>query len=193
MPGGWLFTPQKKPSCTFFTWGHSIGRKDEGLVMRAPTNIEQLLLLVDVIWAMSLGAVLGFERTRQGKSTGIRTLMLVAGASAFITAIGAWIAEVNEFGDPARTLAAFVQGIGFLGAGAIVRGGDKSVSGLTTAAGILYTAAIGAAVPLGFGIAATGVTLLGIVVLHVVGHAVHRSRYNSYESELEEGSDFGEV
>ena len=72
--------------------------------MPNPTVTEQLILVAEIAWAMLLGGILGLERARQRKATGVRTYMLVAGAACFVTSMGAWIAEVNEFGDPARVI-----------------------------------------------------------------------------------------
>jgi putative Mg2+ transporter-C (MgtC) family protein len=97
---------------------------------------------------MIFGAVIGIQRERAGKPAGVRTHMLVSsGAAVFILASG-------EFGmNPdsiSRVIQGLVTGIGFLGAGAILKLYDRrAVEGLTTAAGIWMTAALGVAVGLG--------------------------------------------
>jgi len=118
---------------------------------------------------MGLGAVIGIERERYDKPAGLRTHILVAGAAALVTAVAADLVLEGGQGDPSRGLHAVMTGIGFLGAGAILRPRKGPVGGLTTAATVFYTAAVGGAVAAGFGIAATGATLLAIFALSIVG------------------------
>lgn len=105
-------------------------------------------LLIRLAIAMVLGAVIGLQRQRTGKPAGLRTHILVAlGATLFI--IGPL--EFGMDGDAlSRVIQGLITGIGFLGAGAILKREEtKEVEGLTTAAGIWMTAAIGLAVGLG--------------------------------------------
>ena len=98
-----------------------------------------------ILLAAALGTVVGYEREHEGKPAGMRTHGMVALGAALFTVV-----SVHGFGagDPARVAAQIVTGVGFLGAGAILhqRG---SVRGLTTAASLWVTAAIGTAVGLG--------------------------------------------
>jgi putative Mg2+ transporter-C (MgtC) family protein len=146
---------------------------------------EQLALMGHLAGAMALGAVLGIQRQRHDKPAGLRTHMLVAGASALFTMLGMSLAlkfrnaaNLQASGaDPIRILHAIVIGIGFLGAGTIVRrGGDEHVEGLTTAASILMAAAIGIAVALEEYPLALAAALLGLVTLSVFGTIETRSR-----------------
>lgn len=129
----------------------------------------QLKVVLWIAWAMLLGGAIGYERAKASKAAGRRTHMLVAGAAALIVALSVEVTEGATLGDPSRGLHAVVTGIGFLGAGAIVQSKRGPVAGLTSAASMFYTAAIGCAVPLGFGIAATLATVMGLAVLAVVG------------------------
>jgi putative Mg2+ transporter-C (MgtC) family protein len=117
-----------------------------------------------LIVAMIFGAVIGIQRERAGKPAGLRTHMLVSsGAAVFVMASG-------EFGmnpdSVSRVIQGLITGIGFLGAGAILKIYDKrEVEGLTTAAGIWMTAALGVTVGLGrFGLALVA-TLLAWMTL----------------------------
>ncbi|QQR38737.1 MgtC/SapB family protein [Devosia rhizoryzae] len=114
--------------------------------------------------AALLGGILGYERERKGRSAGVRTHMLVAvGAALFV--IGPSQAGM-EIGDLSRVLQGIVQGIGFLGAGAIiVRTAKNQVEGLTTAANIWATAGIG--VIAGLGLEATAV-LSAVIILIIL-------------------------
>ncbi|HEU4638799.1 MAG TPA: MgtC/SapB family protein, partial [Candidatus Binatia bacterium] len=142
-----------------------------------------------LIVAMIFGAVIGIQRERAGKPAGLRTHMLVAlGAAVFVIASG-------EFGMNAdsisRVIQGLVTGIGFLGAGAILKLYDKrAVEGLTTAAGIWMTAALGVAVGLGrFGLALVA-TLLAWMTLslvrqmeHILNRGARKSEDDTFSSE----------
>lgn len=121
--------------------------------------------------AAMLGGVLGYEREKKGKPAGVRTHMLVAiGAAVFI--LIPQQAGVSER-DMTRVLQGLVAGVGFLGAGAIIRGGDNGeVKGLTTAAGIWLTAAIGMAAGMGREATAILCTVLAFAVLSIFPKAV---------------------
>ncbi len=115
-----------------------------------------------LVLAAILGGILGYERERKGRSAGVRTHMLVAvGAALFI--IGP-IQSGMPIEDMSRVLQGIVQGIGFLGAGAImVRTAQHQVEGLTTAASIWATAGIG--VIAGLGLESTAVLSAAIVLI----------------------------
>ena len=115
-----------------------------------------------LVLAALLGGILGFERERKGRSAGVRTHMLVAvGAALFV--IGPSQAGM-PIADMSRVLQGIVQGIGFLGAGAIiVRTAQRQVEGLTTAASIWATAGIG--VIAGLGLEATAVLSAAIILI----------------------------
>jgi putative Mg2+ transporter-C (MgtC) family protein len=112
--------------------------------------------------AVLCGAVLGTERERHQKPAGLRTLMLVCLGSCLFTMVG--FVFTSSTGDSGRVAAQIVTGIGFLGAGAILHG-PGLVSGMTTAASIWVTAAIGMIAGAGYPIAAFGATLLARSVL----------------------------
>lgn len=117
--------------------------------------------------------MIGFEREYYDQPAGFRTHILVALGAALFTLAGAYGLDVFQDGDvrlradPSRVAAQVVTGIGFLGAGAIIQQG-ANVRGLTTAASLWVTAAIGTAVGLGFyvgSIATVVITLVALVVL----------------------------
>lgn len=100
-----------------------------------------------LIAAAFLGGIIGFEREWHGKDAGVRTYALVCLGSALIMIVSAEVFEIYKSQttvDPARIAAQVVSGIGFLGAGAIIRN-PKEIKGLTTAAGIWTAAGIGLA------------------------------------------------
>ncbi len=122
---------------------------------------------IRLVLAALLGACLGYERGQKGKSAGVRTHMLVAMGSAMFVLIPAQLGVSPA--DMTRVLQGVVAGIGFLGAGTIWKGESSSqVKGLTTAAGIWLTAAIGVAAGLGREVTAILVTLLALFVLFLL-------------------------
>ena len=128
-----------------------------------------------------LGAVIGLDREYRAKEAGYRTHFLVSLGSALIMIVSqhAFKDVLGETGvglDPSRIAAQVVSGIGFLGAGTIILN-KQMVRGLTTAAGIWATAAIGLAVGggmYGLGISATVLTLIGLEVLTFLFKSVGR-------------------
>jgi len=122
---------------------------------------------IRLILATVLGGILGWEREHQGKAAGIRTHMLVClGAVLFVVA-----ADRSGAMDDAlsRVVQGVIAGVGFLCAGTIIKtDSQQDVRGLTTAAGIWFTAAIGVALGLGNETTAIVSTLLALLVLHVV-------------------------
>lgn len=128
---------------------------------------EFVIVVIRLLLAAILGGLLGLEREQRGKAAGIRTHMLVCmGAALFIL-----IPEQAGISDTemSRVIQGVVAGIGFLCAGTIITGkDDQAATGLTTAAGIWFTAAIGIAVGLGREQTAVLCTVLAWLVLYVV-------------------------
>lgn len=121
-----------------------------------------------LVLALLLSGLIGFEREAGGKPAGMRTHMLVGLGSALFMLIS--IDAPNFFPgvktvDPGRIAAQVVTGVGFLGAGTIIRAGG-SIKGLTTAASIWSVSAIGLAVGAGYYAAAAIATALALAVLH---------------------------
>lgn len=133
---------------------------------------SQIRLTLLVLWSMLLGGLMGLERERLAKASGVRTHMLVAASSTIVVYVSAQLAEVG--GDQSRGIHGVITGIGFLGAGTIIQSKKGVVTGLTTAATIFHTAAIGVAVAVGYGLAATVGTVLAIAVLYGLGKISYR-------------------
>ena len=124
---------------------------------------SELELVLRVLLAVALGSIIGFQRGKAEKPAGMRDLVLICAGAALFTVV-----SIYGFGavDQARVAAGIVTGIGFLGAGAIIRRGEGGVvKGLTTAATIWVTAGIGLAAGAGMYILATVTTFLVLVVL----------------------------
>jgi putative Mg2+ transporter-C (MgtC) family protein len=135
----------------------------------------ELQFLIRLLVAATLAAVPGWEREHARKSAGLRTHMLVGIAAALYTAIAQLaVADISPGekafqADPIRAIQAVAIGIGFLGSGVIfVSRHEDRVQGLTTAASIWATAAIGIAAGLEHYILAVGATILLLFVLRVL-------------------------
>jgi putative Mg2+ transporter-C (MgtC) family protein len=125
------------------------------------------VILLNLLGALLLGLMVGYERSYHGRAAGMRTYGLVCMASAALTVIGGYPAHwfgghVSQYlvnSDPTRIVQGIVTGIGFLGAGVIMREGFN-ISGLTTAASIWASSVIGVMVGVGFYLGAMGLALL---------------------------------
>lgn len=149
------------------------------------TDAKQLTqVTVRLLMAALLGAVLGFEREHTGKAAGVRTHMLVAlGAALFVL-----VPRMAGADDAAlsRVVQGIVAGIGFLGAGTILKGHDQDaghVKGLTTAAGLWMTAAIGVAAGMGREATAVISTVLSLMVLGMMPWVVGKLEKDADENE----------
>ena len=136
--------------------------------------ITDLELISRLVTAALLSACLGFEREMRQKSAGLRTNILIGVGSALFTLMSYEIAGPG--GDHGRIAAQIVTGIGFLGAGAIMRT-DSGVQGLTTAATVWVNAAVGVAAGGGsyhLAFIATGITLLALLILPPLERVIGR-------------------
>ena len=136
----------------------------------------QLDLAVRLVGAAILGAAIGFERERRDHPAGIRTHMLVSVGAAAFTVLS--IYSFGDGSDPGRVAAQIVTGIGFLGAGSILKGGG-TIHGLTTAASLWVVAAVGmgaGAGAWGVAVATTVIVVISLWPLRVIEHRYfHRS------------------
>lgn len=143
-------------------------------------NLRQVMVVVIRLFAATLlGSLVGFQRERAGKPAGLRTHILVAlGTAVFVIACSG--AGMSSDGL-SRVIQGIVTGIGFVGAGSILKlSEERDIKGLTTAASVWMTAAIGVAVGLGsLGIALMG-TLFTLIVLALEG--LYHSRREKAET-----------
>jgi putative Mg2+ transporter-C (MgtC) family protein len=134
------------------------------LAASIPDAREAVRVVIRLLAALIAGAVIGYQRERAGKAAGLRTHMLVSmGTAMFVLAA----AESGMQEDAlSRVVQGLATGIGFLGAGAILKlESERRIRGLTTSAGIWMTAALGVAIGLGaLGTAAVGVFFAWIVL-----------------------------
>lgn len=136
-------------------------------------------VVIRIVCAFLLGGAIGFERERNGHAAGFRTHILVCIGAAMVVLTGFFSVEVLRFSsDPLRMAAQVVSGIGFIGAGTIMVTHAHNVRGLTTAAGLWSTAAIGLATGAGFYEGALICTLIMIIVM---------SRFKSFDKLISAG------
>nr|WP_239482198.1 MgtC/SapB family protein [Pseudomonas insulae] len=137
-------------------------------------DVEQLTRAgLRILLAALLGGVLGFEREQQGKAAGVRTHMLVAlGAAIFVMIMQFEEAHTDAL---SRVIQGIAAGVGFLCAGTILKSDDSGqIKGLTTAAGIWLTTAIGVAVGLGNETVAILATVMALIILSVLRKILER-------------------
>lgn len=145
-------------------------------------------LLLRLLLAGLCGALLGYERERHGRSAGLRTNLLVCVGAALMMVVskyfyfipGEYTGNITTALDPARIAAQIITGIGFLGAGVIIkeRGG---IRGLTTAATLWYNAGVGMACGAGMVILPIFCTTIGLVSLTVLKSLEYRISRDSYK------------
>jgi putative Mg2+ transporter-C (MgtC) family protein len=132
-----------------------------------PDIIEFARVILRLAIAAALGGLLGWERERSGKAAGARTHMLVSTGAALLVLVPQQM-DMSD-ADLSRVIQGIVTGVGFLGAGTILKGtSEQNVQGLTTAAGLWFTAAIGITAGLGREASAVLSTLLALIILHLV-------------------------
>ena len=157
----------------------------EELIAGLPDARHLAHVLVRLTSAAVLGAVIGFQRERAGKPAGLRTHMLVTlGTAVFVLACSS--SGMNPDGL-SRVIQGIVTGIGFIGAGSILKLNEqRNVQGLTTAAGVWMTAAVGVAVGLG----SLGVAILAaLFALAVLSFAKRYERRDGVRDNDADGDD----
>lgn len=130
-----------------------------------PTDLEMAARL---LLTLTLSGLIGLERQVHRRDAGLRTHILVALGSCLIMLTSIYVFDIYKDKaslDPARIAAGVITGIGFLGAGAIIREPER-IRGLTTAASLWVVAGIGLAVGIGFNKVAIYTTILVLIVLH---------------------------
>ena len=142
-------------------------------------EITQTVALTRILVSVALGAAIGIERQVHKHPAGVRTFSLICVASCLAMLVSIYLCQTNTDlinGDPGRIAAQVITGIGFIGAGLIIKNND-GISGLTTAACIFITASIGLAVGAGMWLVATVVAAITIIVL-ASGNLIHLERRN---------------
>lgn len=144
-------------------------------------------VVIKLVLAWILGGVIGLERGKQRRAAGLRTHILVCVGAALTVMVGFCVREYLgvENSDPLRISAQVISGIGFLGVGTIMQKGRFQVMGLTTAAGLWVTAAIGIALGAGFyegAFVAFAIAVFTVMVLNKIEYYIneHRTSFGVY-------------
>ena len=158
----------------------SLNFREEQKMLEIVTNVH-LEMLLRLLIAAILGLLIGLERELKRKSLGLKTILVISIVSCLLTIVsiqsayllpGSALAEIRM--DPLRLAAQIVTGVGFLGAGVILRREDDTISGLTTAAIVWGAAGIGVAIGAGFYIEAiVGVGLL-LISVEIIPYIIFR-------------------
>ncbi|MDH5407012.1 MAG: MgtC/SapB family protein [Gammaproteobacteria bacterium] len=149
---------------------------------------EYIVILTRLLGAVVAGAIIGLERSYHGRPAGMRTHTLVCVSSSLLMLLTVYQWELlagmpidTIRVDPTRMAQGIMTGIGFLGAGVIMK--EKlTIRGLTTAASIWITASIGIIIGMGFYVSAVAATVITILVLSVMGWIERRLKSRRYAS-----------
>jgi len=126
--------------------------------------MSEIDFVIRLCLAFAAGGIIGIERSSRRQVAGLRTHILIAIGSCCLMMLSIWLPQQINSGDPGRIAAQVVSGMGFLGAGAIIRLGNN-IRGLTTAASLWLTAAVGLTIGAGMFIAALTTVILAIITL----------------------------
>ena len=137
--------------------------------------MTEIDFVIRLCLAFAAGGIIGIERSSRRQVAGLRTHILIAIGSCCLMMLSIWLPQQLNSGDPGRIAAQVVSGMGFLGAGAIIRLGSN-IRGLTTAASLWLTAAVGLTIGAGMFIAALTTVILAIIAL-ILLHRLERKLF----------------
>lgn len=158
-------------------------------------TLESILVpIIRIFIATLLGGIIGSERGKHGRAAGMRTHILVSLGSALCSMIGSFVTSGAEMGDPTRIASGVVSGIGFLGAGMILVKNSSKVTGLTTAAAMWATSAVGLAAGAGFYVGAFAGAFAIIITTSVMTILeIRRKRDRRYYFEIADSTKTNEI
>lgn len=139
-------------------------------------EITYVSILFRLLLSVIIGGILGLERGRKNRPAGLRTYILVCLGSTVVMMTNQYVSQCLNTGDPVRMGAQVLSGIGFLGAGSIMKTGRNQIRGITTAAGLWASACIGLAIGIGFYEAAIAGGILIFIVLSVMQNMDYMTR-----------------
>lgn len=151
-------------------------------------DLSILSVLLRIVLAVFCGGIIGAERLMRGRAAGIRTHVILCVGATITVLAGLYAVDYLGYNaDPLRIGAQVMSGVGFLGVGTILIKGRMEVTGLTTAAGLWTTAAIGLVIGIGYyflALLVTGVLVIAILVVKGVENNI-RTRRSEFEMYLE--------
>ena len=155
--------------------------------METPSILTEYDMIIRLCLGFAAGAIIGFERSAKRQIAGLRTHILIATGATLLMLLSIYLPQQlspQRIGDPGRIAAHVVSGIGFLGAGAMIRLGNN-IRGLTTAASLWFVAAVGLSIGAGMFLIAGAAVILGLITL-VVLSAVEKKIFPSQRFKLME-------
>ena len=157
-------------------------------------SFNPISVVFRIVAAAAIGGFIGRDRAKHGRAAGIRTHILVCVGAAMTALTGLYGMYTFGSGDPLRISAQVMSGIGFLGAGMILVRNRTVVTGLTTAAGLWATAAVGIALGYGFYVGAVATAVLCVAVVPILGHfEVNRKTMSNLYIEVDDISKTGKI
>lgn len=135
--------------------------------------MPEMEISLKILIACVFGGLVGYSREKEKKAAGLRTHILVCLGSCLFTVISLHFGTVYPGSDAARIAANIVVGIGFIGAGTIIRDSSTGIIGITTAASVWIISAIGMAIGAGMYFSASTATLATIIVLYFL-HGIEK-------------------
>ena len=138
--------------------------------MNSPAILTEFDMIIRLSLSFLAGAIIGFERSSRRQIVGLRTHILISTGSTLLMLLSIYLTQYYSLsgnGDPGRIAAQVVSGIGFLGAGAIIRLGNN-IRGLTTAASLWFIAAVGLAIGSGMFLISGVTVTFGLITLFVL-------------------------
>lgn len=139
-------------------------------------DFNTVSVIIRIGLATILSAIMGFERGRRGRAAGLRTHILVCIGATLASMVGLYIRQnIDTDGDVTRIAAQVISGIGFLGAGTILVKNSSTITGLTTAACVWATGAIGICIGYGFYEAAIIATVITYLTVCFLGNIEHKA------------------
>ncbi len=145
-------------------------------------NLTEKIIIIRLLLSFLAGCCIGMERSGKRQVAGLRTHILICMGACGMMIISLWLSQIYKDADPGRVAAQVVSGMGFLGAGAILKIG-ANVKGLTTAASIWVIAGIGLALGSGLyimGAVMTGLSLLTLSVMNRIELMIFPLRQNKF-------------
>lgn len=151
----------------------------QSITMQFINEYYFLSVFLRLALAMTMGAIIGYERASKKSTAGLRTFSIVCAAAAFTMIINEFLISQYNTGDAARLAAQVISGIGFLGMGSIILTSRNQVRGLTTAATLWATAILGIAIGAGMILPSVIAFFIMMFIIVVLSHiSKHLERYN---------------
>ena len=153
--------------------------------MQSSLALTEVEMLIRLSLGFVAGAIIGFERSARRQAAGLRTHILIATGATLLMLLSIYLPQqlnTERTGDPGRIAAQVVSGIGFLGAGAMIRLGNN-IRGLTTAASLWFVAAVGLTIGAGMFLIAGAALIFGLITLIVLS-AVEKKIFPSERYKL---------